>query len=151
MPLKNTIQPFHIPVNNYELTVPGLGCKIYFTSVEGLDEELETVDLPDRTARSGGNTKAGSFTAKQMMHHSVEVAALELWYKQSQFPVHPDYLKTANLAFQSLRLNGGVKRVYSIIECFPHKRVIPNAEMNDEGKAAEITWTFRFSQIKPVL
>jgi len=147
MSLKRVIHSDHMPANNYKLIVNGMP-PIVFISVEGLDEELETVDLPDRTARSGGNTKAGSFTAKIMAHHSVEVAALEQWYKDSQHPVKPNYLKNATLIFWSL--TDQRTRSYALIETFPHKRVISNAEMNDEGKPVEVTWTFRFTQITPI-
>jgi hypothetical protein len=147
MSLKRMVHADHMPVNNYQMLVNGI-IPIVFVTVEGLDEELETVDLPDRTARSGGNTKALSFTAKQMMHHTEEVNALERWYKDSQHPVKPDYLKNATLIFKSL--TDLHSKSYALIECFPHKRVIPNADMNDEGKAAEITWTFRCTEIKHI-
>jgi hypothetical protein len=144
MSLKRTIKADHMPVNNYEMLVNGMP-KIIFISVEGLDEELETVDLPDRTARSGGNTKALSFTAKQPLHHALEVQAMEQWYKDSQHPVKPDYLKNATLMFKSL--TDMHSKSYALTECFPHKRVLSNADMNDEGKPAELTWTFRATEV----
>ena len=144
MSLKRTIRADHMPVNNYRLNVTNM-IPIVFISVEGLDEELETVDLPDRTARSGGNTKAGSFTAKIMLHHTNEVAALERWYKDSQHPVKPDYLKNATLTFWSL--TDQKSKTYALTDVFPHKRAISNADMNDEGKPAEATWTFRFTEV----
>lgn len=144
MSLKRTIRPDHMPVNNYEMIVNGMP-KIVFLKVDGLDEELETVDLPDRTARSGGNTKALSFTAVQPMHHANEVAAMERWYADSQHPVKPDYLKNATLIFKSL--TDLHSKSYALVEIFPHKRAPSNADMNDEGKPAEITWTFRCTQL----
>ena len=142
--LKRTIKPDHMPVNNYQLLVNGFP-PIVFISVEGLDEELETVDLPDRTARSGGHTKALSFSAKQPLHHTLEVAIMEQWYKDGQHPVKPDYLKNATLIFISLTHQH--TKSYALKECFPHKRAISNAEMNDEGKESEITWTFRATEV----
>jgi hypothetical protein len=147
MTLKRLVKPDHIPLNNFKLTVQGM-IDILFISVSGLDEELESVDLPDRTAASGGNTKAGAFTAKQMMHHVQEVAALEQWYKASMHPVDPAYKKDALLKFKSI--SDRVSSTYSLRGIFPHKRVIPNPDMNDEGKAAEIEWTFRFDEIKKI-
>lgn len=147
MGLKRIVKEDHMPVWNYKLMVQGMPTFI-FINVNGLDEELESVDLPDRTAASGGNTKPGNFTAKIMMHHSSEVEALEQWYNDSKHPVKPNYKKNATLVFKSL--TDTRSKTFALLGIFPHKRVIPNAEMNDEGKPAELDWTFRYDEIKNI-
>ena len=50
--MKGIIKPDHIPVNNFDLLVAGL---IDLTAVEvsGIEDTLQTIDLPDRTRASG--------------------------------------------------------------------------------------------------
>ena len=88
--MKGVLAPDHIPKNKYELRVRGLP-PITFTAVSGLEEELDKVDLPDRTGASGGNTKNGEFTARMPTHHTTERIALEAWFAECQDPVPRTY------------------------------------------------------------
>lgn len=145
--MKGTIQPDHISVNKYELLALGMP-PIQFTEVSGIEEELETVDLPDRTTASGGNTKPVEFTAKHMMHHLVEQAAMEVWFKESQDPVSPLYKKAGTLIHKSI--SGKVIRSYTLLGLYPTKRKLPDLEMANEGEPAVVEWTFKADDILPV-
>lgn len=142
--MKGSIQPDHIPKNKYVLSFMGLP-PITFTKVSGLEEELDNVTLPDRTQASGGNTKAGEFTASMPTHHTPERNALENWNIQCRDPVSPAYKKTGTLTKQSLT---GMNTVSYILQgCFISKRSTPDVEMSNEGELDEIEWTFKFDQI----
>jgi len=147
MGLKGTIQPDHIPLNKYQLIVLGMP-PLDFTTIAGLEEELDTVELPDRTVVTGGRTKPVEFTAKLPMHHTVQQAAVELWFQESQDPVSPTYKKPGTLILTSL--TGGTVRSFSFPDIFPAKRTIPDFEMNNEGEMAEEEWMFKASDILPI-
>jgi hypothetical protein len=52
--MKGAIAPDHIPVNKYQLLVAGV-IPLTITEVSGIEDELQTTELPDRTVASGGN------------------------------------------------------------------------------------------------
>jgi hypothetical protein len=145
--MKGKVQADHMPVNKYSLFIVGMP-PIMFTKVSGIEEELQTVDLPDRTSASGGHTAPVEFTAESMMHHSVERYALELWYKEGQDPVSPLYKKVGTLIHHSL--TGDKLATYTLIGCFVKKRKLPDLEMANEGEPAVIEWTFKADQVTPV-
>ena len=147
MVLKGTILPDHIPVNNYELLVLGI-VPLTFTEISGLEEELETTQLPDRTVASGGNTLPVEFTAMQPMHHLIEVGAMEVWFRESQDPVLPTYKKAATILVKSI--SGLQTRSYALTGVFPKKRKTPDLEMANEGEAAMIEWTFSADKVLPL-
>lgn len=135
------INPDHIPVNRFELIVPGLvpPVSIVFTTVSGFEEELQTVDLPNRTRASGGNVSAFEFTATHPLHHTDEVIAMEAWFKET-IVVSPGYKKAGTLRMTSLM---GIPRTYGLVGVFPSKRKMPDLDMNNEGEIALIEWTFQ--------
>jgi hypothetical protein len=146
--VKQTLLPDHIPVNNYQLIVVGGPPVIQFTKVDGLEEELEVVDLPDRTKASGGNTKAFEFKAEHPKHHFIEDAFLESWFREGQDPVSPTYKKPAALVVQSIsRLQ---TRSYNLIGIFISKRKTAELEMKNEGEPFLTEWTFCGDRILPV-
>lgn len=137
--IEGVIQPNHAPVNSYELCILGLP-KIVFTKVEGLEEELETVTLPDRSEASGGNTKPVEFTAMQMIHHAVEVAAIQLWYNLGKGNVTMGYKKSGSMIYK--KSDGTIAWVVPLTEIFVKKRKYPDGDMENEGDAGQMTWTF---------
>jgi len=145
--MKGTIQPDHMPVNNFELLIIGLP-PLTPIEVSGLEDELETVDLPDRTKASGGNRKASEFTMKIPMHHTVEMAACEIWFVEGQDPILPTYKKGGTLIHKSL--SGNVMRTYTIIGVFISKRVLPDLEMANEGEMAAVEYTVSVDDILPI-
>ena len=145
--MKGVIQPDHMPLNKFQLIVAGLP-PFVFTQISGIEETLDTVDLPDRTTASGGDTQPVEFTAMLPLHHLVEQAAMELWYTESRGPVSPNYKKAATLIHQSN--TGAVVRSFSILGMFPSQRALPDLEMENEGEMAATTWTFRADQLLPI-
>ncbi|MGD9749382.1 MAG: hypothetical protein AB7W59_00140 [Acidimicrobiia bacterium] len=145
--MKGVIRPDHIPVNKYELRVIGAPTLV-LTEVSGIEDELETTDLPDRTVASGGNRKSVEFTIMQPMHHGPEVAYMETWYRESQDPVAPSYKKAGTLLHSSL--SGITTRGYQLVGLFPSKRKLPDLEMENEGEIALIEWTMKADDILPL-
>lgn len=146
--MKGLIKSAHISKNNFLLQVIGLPV-IEFVQVDGLEEELETVELPDRTVASGGNTKAVEFTAQVPAHHDVAVLALEAWFKEAQDPVSPTYKKTGLLLMKNIE--GKVKRTYTLTGIFPKMRATDEVALDNEGEMALLTWTFSTDDVQPTL
>jgi hypothetical protein len=147
MPLKATLKPDHIPVNKYEFAVVGL-VPLTFTGISGIEEELDTTELPDRTRASGGNTKPGEFTARAPLHHTAEHTALEVWYNEGKDPVSSTYKKPVTLTMKSL--TDGITRSYTLMGVFITGRGLPELEMSNEGEIAVVEWTFSYDSILPI-
>lgn len=145
--MKGAIQPGHIPVNKFTLQFVGLP-PLTVTDASGIEEELNTVDLPDRTKASGGNTNPVETTITIPLHHTVEVAAMESWYAESQDPVTPTYKKMGSLLMESVALVGA-SRTYNLVGCFPTKRKMPDLEMKNDGEMASVEWTISIDYIRP--
>lgn len=142
--MKGAIKAGHMPANKFQLLVLGLP-PITFTKVSSIEDELEIVDLPDRTKASGGNRKAVEFTASVPMHHLAEQAALEIWFSQSQDPVDPGYKKVATLIYISI--DGNVFRTFSLTGVFPSKRSASELDMADDGSMSATEWTFQADDV----
>jgi len=147
MPLKGKIQPDHIPVNKFTLKPLGL-IDIVFITMSGLEKELEVVDLPDRTKESGGNTKAGEFTATTALHHEAEMAALNLWFKANQDPVLPVAKIPCTLTMESI--TGNIVKSIALLGVQITKKKFPDLDMNNEGELAVVEWTFAFDDFADV-
>ena len=145
--MKGEIKPDHIGVNKYTLLVAGL-VELTCTEISGLEDELNTVELPDRTVASGGNRAASEFTIKIPLHHGVEQAAMELWFRESQDPVSPTYKKPVTLTHESG--SGANDRSFTLVGVFPMKRKLPDLEMKNEGEMAEVEWTLSVDDIFPL-
>jgi len=139
MSIQGIMQPDHAPINAYEFLILDLP-KIVFTKVDGAEEEVETVDLPDRSQASGGNTKPVEFTAQQALHHKVEVAALEVWYNLGRGNVAEGYKKNGSMVYKTI--SGAVAKVIPMTEIFIKKRKYPDVDMENAGDAGMIVWTF---------
>lgn len=146
-PMKGQIAPDHIPLNKYEMLVIGM-TPMTFTEISGIEEELQTTDLPDRTVASGGQTTPVEFTARLPMHHTVDQAQMELWFSQCKDPVSPKYKRAGTIIYQSI--SGKVFRTYSLVNMFPTKRVTPDVAMENEGELATVEWTFKADQQLPI-
>ena len=145
--MKGAIQSDHIPVNKYELLVVGM-IPFDFTEVGGIEDELQTTELPDRTRASGGNRGPTEITVQLPTHHFAQQAAMELWYRESQDPVSPVYKKPGSLILKSI--SGGSLKTYSLIGMFPTKRATPDLEMANEGEMATIEWTISADDMLPI-
>ena len=147
MGLKGIIQPNHVPLNKFQLFVVGIP-QIVFVQVSGIEEQLDVVDMPDRTKASGGNTKPVEFTGMTMMHHVVERVALESWFKEGQDPVTPTYKKIGTLIHKGIRDN--ILATFTLPGLFITGRKLPDLDLANEGEPAMIEWTFSADDILPV-
>lgn len=145
--MKGTIQDDHMPVNRYQLLILGIA-PIVATEISGIEDELQVVELPDRTMASGGNRAATEFTFMMPIHHAVERASLELWFREAQDPVLPSYKKTATLVHESI--SGLENASYTISGLFPKKRKLPDLELLNEGELGQIEWTMSADDIIPI-
>lgn len=144
--MKQVLLPDHIPVNAFELIVIGAP-PLKFITMDGLDEELDTVDLPDRTKASGGATKAIEFTATHPKHHTVEDAFLEAWFQEAQLAL-PTYKKAGTLLVRSI--SSLQIRSYSVLGLFPSKRKTADLDIANEGELFLTEWTFMGDLVIPV-
>ena len=147
MVMKGTVLPNHIPVNNYELIVVGLP-PIVFSQISGLEEETQSVDMPDRTKVSGGNTTPVEFTGMTFEHHTTELAALELWRLEGVDPVSPLYKKVGTLIKRSL--DGAVASTRTLLGIWITKRKDADLDMANDGEPAMIEWTFSSDKVESI-
>lgn len=145
--MKGVIKPDHMGVNNYTFQVLGL-LTLTATKVSGIEDELQTVELPDRTVASGGNRGPTEFSITIPLHHTLEQAAMELWYKESQDPVLPTYKKPCTLTHKSLSAQHS--RSFTLVGVFPKKRTLPDLEMGNEGEMAEVEWMMSADDVIPI-
>lgn len=146
MSLKGTIKAGHIPVNKFRLLVVGLP-PLTPTSVSGIEEEIDSVELPDRTRASGGTTKPVTFTAKFPEHHKSEVDALEKWLLDGQDPVDPNYKKAATLSQESI--DGKQTRSWTLYGTWITKHKLPDLDMKNAGDMAEVEYSFSADDMVP--
>ena len=145
--MKGVIDEDHIPVNKYTFTVVGGGVMMV-TSVTGLEEELDTVDLPDRTVASGGRSGPVEIVISIPEHHVVDQIVMEAWFKEAgaggvSGPVLPTYKKPATLVVESL--STAISRTIGFTDMFPSKRSMSDREMGDNGEMAVVEWTMKAS------
>lgn len=145
--MKGVIKPDHMPVNNYQFLVLGL-LELTAVEISGIEDELQTTELPDRTVASGGNRGPTEFTIMIPLHHTLEQAGMEIWYKESQDPVLPTYKKPCTLIHKSL--SGQSQRSFTLVGVFPKKRTLPDLEMANEGEAAMVEWTMSADDVIPI-
>jgi hypothetical protein len=145
--MKGEILPDHIPLNKYTLQVIGL-IAITATEISGIEDEIESVELPDRTVATSGWRKATEFTVMVPLHHTGEQAALEFWYAECQGVVSPVYKKPAVLTHESL--SGATARAFTLAGVWPKKRKLPDLERAAEGDLAGVEWTFSADDIIPI-
>ena len=145
--MKGSIQPGHIPVNKYQLLFVGIPL-LTPTEISGLEEELQTVDLPDRTKASGGNTGPSEFTVMIPAHHTAEILAMEAWFAEGQDPVLPTYKKAGSLLMESVSLVGPTRTI-NLFGVFVTKRKMPDLELANDGDMAVYEFTLSVDQILP--
>ena len=145
--MKGAIKPDHMPVNKYDVRIMNF---VTLTAVEvsGIEDELQTNELPDRTVVSGGNRGPTEFSIKIPMHHTVERAAMEAWYIECQDPVSPGYKKIANLVHKSI--SGQANATYTLNGVFIKKRTLPDLEMANEGEMATVEYMMSADDVLPL-
>jgi len=141
MALRGQLAPNHVPVNQFTLTVTGTGGgTFFFTELSGIETELQSIDLPDRTKASGGNVLPQEFTGKTPLHHAATRAAMESWFKEGQCPVTAGYKKSATLIHKAI--DGTVQGKYTISGMWIMKRKLPDLDTTNDGEMAVIEWSF---------
>jgi hypothetical protein len=147
MPIKGVVLPDHVQVNKYQLSVVGLP-PILFTAISGIEEELDSVELPDRTPQTGGRVKPVEFDATQPMHHNIERAAMETWFRECHDPVSPTHKKVATLSlFSQTLLN---QPAWLLNGLWIMKRALPDLDLENDGEMAAIVWTMKASELVPI-
>lgn len=144
--MKGAIQPNHVSKNNFEMQVIGLP-PITFIEVGDIPEQVDKVDLPDRTRASGGTKQAGEFSVMVPSHHDVEVAAMEAWYKEAQDPVAPTYKKSGVLIKKGI--DGSVIRTYTFTGLWVSERNMTSVALENEGEMDTIEYLLNFDDIIP--
>lgn len=145
--MKGDIQEAHIPVNKFQLLVAGLPPLTPIT-IGALEEELDVVELPDRTKASGGETRSVETDVAIPAHHHVEIAAMEAWYAECQDPVTPTYKKVATL-LQESNVTGQVPRTFTMLGVFITKRMTADLDRNNEGEMLNYTYTLSIDRLLP--
>lgn len=145
--IKGVILPDHQQVNKYQLLIVGMP-PLLFTAISGIEEELDTVDLPDRTPQTGGRKKPIEFEVTQPAHHTVERLAMEAWFRMCQDPVLILHKKIGTLSIIS---QSRITRTsFSLIGLFPSKRALPDLELENDGEMATVKWTMKASEMLPL-
>ncbi len=145
--MKGDIQSSHIAANNYELLFPTLP-RLTPVSIGGLEEELDTVELPDRTKASGGDTRAVETDIAIPAHHHIEIAAMEAWFREGQDPVTPTYKKVGSLVIKS-HVTGALPRTFALFGVFVTKRATPDLEKGGDGEEVDYTYTLSIDRVLP--
>jgi hypothetical protein len=145
--MKGEINADHMPLNKFELRVAGL-VPLTTITISGLEDELETVDLPDRTRASAGVRKSTEFEIEIPMHHHGEFAAMEIWYKEGQDPISPTYKKPCTLRY--LSASGNQNRSFTLVGVFVTKRTLPDLDKTNEGEMSTVTYSMSVDDILPI-
>lgn len=147
MVAKGSVQPNHIPKNNYTLLVVGLP-PILFTKVSGLEQETESANMPDRTVVSGGNEKATEFTVTMFEHHVIERAAMDLWRNEGIDPVSPLYKKVGTLIKRGI--DNSIVSTQTMTGLWAKKKKTDDLDLADEGEPAMIEYTMSTDKITAI-
>lgn len=141
---KGDLAPGYIPINKFSLSVTGLLTEMKVIEVSGIEQELETVDLPDKTVATSGRVGATEFTVK-IPAHEEQMSTLDTWWKDCQGDVAAGYKKSATLSLMDTF--GAAKSNWSISGMFPTKRALPELNAANEGEMAMVEWTFKADDV----
>lgn len=145
--IKGELSQGYIPINKFSMVVEGIA-SMTVIEVSGIEQELETVDLPDKTVATSGRAGTTEFSIKVPAHEDVTMAALDTWWKSCQGDVAMDYKKKATLSL--LDTFGLPKANWSISGMFPTKRALPELNAGSEGEMAMAEWTFKADDVVKV-
>ena len=147
MGMKGAIKADHIAKSRYEIIFAGT-VPFHPTKVSGFDDETDSVELPDQTRASGGGSKPFDMTISIPAHHTVEIAAMELWLRQGRGQVSSAYKKQGTLIMKSI--SGGNFRSYTLNGCWVMKRTTPDLEMSNDGDLVEIEYVISVDESLPI-
>lgn len=146
--MKGDIAANHYPLNKYKLEFTDLTINV-FTEIGGFEEELEAVDMPDRTRASGGNTKPAELTLRVPLHHASDLKKMDKWFKDCQGNVATNYKKTGTLTNLSLTNAANTAYAHTLEGCFLTKRAFPDQAMENEGGMAYAEYTMSIDDVVP--
>jgi len=147
MGIKGVIRPDHMQQNKFALLSRELPT-LTPLKITGIEEELDNVDLPDRTSASGGRTKQFEIVVTFALHHRLEIEALELWWTECEDPVSPLYKKDITLAIYS---QSSIDDKSFLLEgMFPIKRGVSDLDLDNDGEMVTQDWTFKVDQLLEV-
>ena len=144
--MKGTIKVDHATTDKYTFAIIGLP-PLTATKVSGLEEEIKKLELPDGTAATTGNTGSSEITIMIPNHHSVEIAAMELWKAEGKDPVSATYKKSGVVLEKTV--SGKTSLVTSILGVWVTKSVGTDHEMKPDAEAAYTTYTLSIDTIIP--
>jgi len=124
------------PRSKFRVSILGLP-PFYATKFTGLESELETVELADRTMQSAGNTKASTADVAGYVHHAIEAAAWDAWWVQSQAGA-PGYKRGA--VVEVLGPSDVPVAIYALAGVFPTKWSLGDLDKTST-EATEITYS----------
>lgn len=139
--VKGTIKPGHTPRNSYKLTiVPPLSAEITAVSIGGLEQDTDTVTMPDRTVRTGGAAGIVEFDIGLPEHHVAEVKAMEAWRRETILggPFH----KKA-VTIEKKAVDGTTVITWSLLGVLNAGVGTPDLEMENEGEMSVITYKLK--------
>lgn len=148
MGIKGVIQPDHVQTNKYDLRVIGLP-PLVITAISGIEEELDTTDLPDRTKATGGRTKPVEFDITIPAHEIVTQKAFELWFEECKDPVTPTHKKIGTLT--TFTQSNLPLVAFTLDAMMPIKRALPDLEMEGDGEMSEHVWSMSADEVFPHL
>lgn len=148
MSLKGKIQPDHIPGNKYELRIVGFPT-ITIISISGMETEVDSTELPDRTMATGGQVGTSEVEVVIPQHHTEENLAMEVWLREGKDPVTPTYKKQAVLTKTSN--SGETSAEWSFSGTWIKKRSISDAAFEQQGDMATVSYTLSVDEISPLV
>ena len=144
MPIKGTIQTDVFPTSKYVLIIGGM-MPLTILSIGALEEELETIELPDRTRVSNGNTKPLSFDVVTPAHHLEEQIQWEEWWSECKNPVSSLAYRIGTMA--QLSASESVFRTSSMSGLFIMKKSASELDMANDSDFSKITWTLSANDV----
>jgi hypothetical protein len=144
MGIKGVIQANRVMDSKYRAVIqPGVG-DVLFTSIDGLGEELDTSELPDRTAVSGGRSKPGELECIQPIHQRPDYPLMLAWYNACKATI-PGYKKLGTITL--LTDAGPPSVMHTVRGMFISAWKQAILELEGEGKMVVVTWTIKFDNL----
>jgi hypothetical protein len=143
---KGELSVGYIPNNKFILSIPELGVgDLKIIEVSGIEQELETVELPDKTVATSGRAGIIEFTIKIPAHEDGSIAAINRWFMGCRGNVASDYKKDGTLTLQNTF--GTTVSSWTISGMFPTKRTLPELNSSGAGDLTMAEWAFKADDV----
>jgi len=135
-------------VNKYQFAMVGLIVPVIdFVSVTIGEQEIPMVEMPDRTRVTSGQTSPVEITAKVPSHHTDQITAMQLWYREGQDPVTPTYKKAGVLTVFS---GEGNSINWTVTGAWCSKYNIDDLDMANDADAHYVEFTIQVDDLTPI-